>query len=97
MRLLGTALSRILLYGGIGLFLPVYLGARQQSVSTASGDKTLSPYFFVRSNDPADKFPLKSTSAKVAISGAIADVEVTQVYRNEGKNSLEAYRFLCGR
>ncbi len=56
-----------------------------------SGDKTLSPYFFVKSDDPAlDRLPLKSTSARVNISGVIADVKVTQVYKNEGKRPIEA-------
>jgi Ca-activated chloride channel family protein len=56
-----------------------------------SADKTLSPYFFVRSDDPAlDRLPLKATSADVSISGVIADVRVSQVYRNEGKKALEA-------
>ena len=55
------------------------------------GDKTLSPYFFVKSDDPTvDQLPLKSTSASVSISGVIADVKVTQVYKNEGKKALEA-------
>ncbi len=54
-------------------------------------DKTLSPYFFVKSDDPAlDQLPLKSTSAVASISGVIADVTVTQVYKNEGKKTLEA-------
>ncbi len=54
-------------------------------------DKTLSPYFFIKSDDPTvDKLPLKSTRADVTISGVIADVKVTQVYKNEGKNTLEA-------
>jgi len=53
--------------------------------------KTLSPYFFVKSDDPeVDRLPLKSTSVKVNISGVIADVVVTQVYQNEGKKPLEA-------
>jgi Ca-activated chloride channel family protein len=56
-----------------------------------SNDKTLSPYFLVKSEDPAlDQLPLKSTSANVNISGVIADVTVTQVYKNEGKKPLEA-------
>lgn len=56
-----------------------------------SADKTLSPYFFVKSDDPAlDRLPLKATSAEVAISGVIADVRVSQVYRNEGRKALEA-------
>jgi Ca-activated chloride channel family protein len=54
-------------------------------------DRTLSPYFFVHSDDPkTDRLPLKATSAFVTISGVIADVLVTQVYKNEGKNPLEA-------
>jgi Ca-activated chloride channel family protein len=54
-------------------------------------DKTLSPYFFVKSDQPdLDQLPLKSTSAVVNVAGVIADVKVTQVYRNEGKRSIEA-------
>lgn len=50
-----------------------------------SDDRTLSPYFFVRSDDPTvDRLPLKSTSASVQISGVIADVLVTQIYTNDG-------------
>jgi Ca-activated chloride channel family protein len=57
----------------------------------SSGEKTLSPYFFVKSDDPElDQLPLKSTSVQVNISGVIADVLVTQVYKNEGKRPLEA-------
>ncbi|HPD58136.1 MAG TPA: VIT domain-containing protein [Smithellaceae bacterium] len=56
-----------------------------------SDDRTLSPYFFIPGNDPAtDRLPLKATSASVTISGVIADVLVTQVYKNEGKKPLEA-------
>ena len=57
----------------------------------ASDDRTLSPYFFVRSGDPSlDRLPLKSTSASVRIAGVIADVQVTQLYKNEGKKPIEA-------
>ena len=56
-----------------------------------SEDRTLSPYFFVNSDNPdTDRLPLKSTSATVNISGVIADVLVTQVYKNDGKKPLEA-------
>ena len=62
-----------------------------QSPENPDTDKTLSPYFFINSDDPAvDKLPLKSTSAEVNIVGVIADVRVTQVYKNEGKKPLEA-------
>jgi len=54
-------------------------------------DKTLGPYFFVKSDDPdVDQLPLKATYGEVNISGVIADVRVTQIYKNEGKNPLEA-------
>ena len=46
-------------------------------------DKTLAPYFFIPGGDEdVDRLPLKSTHAAVAIAGVIADVKVTQVYRN---------------
>ncbi len=64
------------------------LASAQQQVSE---DRTLSPYFFVVSDNPdTDRLPLKSTSAAVNISGVIADVLVTQVYKNDGKKPLEA-------
>jgi Ca-activated chloride channel family protein len=69
------------------LFLP----GLSQAQKPEDGDKTLSPYFFVKSDDPKlDQLPLKSTSAVANISGVIADVVVTQVYKNEGKKALEA-------
>ena len=56
-----------------------------------SDDKTLSPYFMVKSDDPGiDQLPLKSTGAEVSIAGVIADVKVTQVYKNAGKQAIEA-------
>jgi Ca-activated chloride channel family protein len=58
---------------------------------SAEHDKTLSPYFQVKSDNPnVDQLPLKSTSADVNIAGVIADVNVTQVYKNTGKSILEA-------
>ncbi|MBI1752697.1 MAG: VWA domain-containing protein [Acidobacteria bacterium] len=63
----------------------------QAAPADESGDRTLSPYFFVKGGDSAvDQLPLKATSAKVAIAGVIADVKVTQVYRNAGSRALEA-------
>ena len=53
--------------------------------------KTLSPYFFVKSNtNNTDQMPLKSTSVEVNIVGVIAEVVVNQVYENKGKETLEA-------
>jgi Ca-activated chloride channel family protein len=62
-----------------------------EAVEPEASDKTLSPYFFVKSDNPdLDQLPLKSTSAAVNIAGVIADVKVTQIYRNEGKRAIEA-------
>ena len=80
-----------------GLLMLLILGALVLNPGGAhpytekEGDRTLSPYFFVKSDDlELDQLPLKSTSVNVNISGVIADVVVTQVYQNEGKRPLEA-------
>lgn len=50
-----------------------------------------SPYFAINSGDPGtDRLPLKSTQVDVRIVGVIADVTVTQHYRNEGQRPIEA-------
>ena len=62
-----------------------------QPASPATADRSLSPYFAVANAEPGlDALPLKSTRVEVAIAGVIADVRVTQVYRNEGSRPLEA-------
>ena len=59
--------------------------------SSETDDKTLSPYFFIKSDDASvDQLPLKSTKAQVGIAGVIADVLVFQEYKNEGKKPIEA-------
>lgn len=67
--------------------------ARPVHAQEATGlrEKTESPYFFVKSDDPdVDRLPLKGTAVDVKISGVIADVTVTQTYRNEGRRPIEA-------
>jgi len=60
-------------------------------------DKTLSPYFFIQSDDQnLDRLPLKSTTAEVDIAGVIADVRVKQVYKNEGIKPIEAIYIFPG-
>ncbi len=69
----------------------ILMGTTGTAQQKESDDKTLSPFFFVKSDSPdVDQLPLKATSAAVSISGVIADVKVTQVYKNEGKHALEA-------
>jgi len=71
--------------------------ASAQPMPDAGEDKTLSPYFMVKSDDPAtDQLPLLSTSAVADIAGVIADVRVTQVYKNSGKKPLEAIYIFPG-
>ncbi|RYF76699.1 MAG: VWA domain-containing protein, partial [Comamonadaceae bacterium] len=63
----------------------------QERMDSASRQKTESPYFFVKSDSPElDRLPLKSTQVDVRIAGVIADVTVTQSYRNEGTRPIEA-------
>ncbi len=79
-------------------------GADQAALSRAlaqldkkAGDNTLSPFFFVGGGDPeADRLPLKSTEARVRIAGIMAEVTVTQVYKNEGPKTLEAVYIFPG-
>ncbi len=59
--------------------------------TTEGADKSLSPYFVVDQAAPGvDALPLKSTQVDVKVSGVIADVRVTQRYRNEGSTPIEA-------
>lgn len=70
---------------------PARPAAMRTAGAAEDADATRSPYFFVKGDDRSvDQLPLKATSAKVAIAGVIADVKVTQVYRNTGTKALEA-------
>lgn len=69
-------------------FITVPLTAQE---SNEDHDQSQSPYFLVKSDNPeTDQLPLLETTAEVKIAGVIADVTVHQVYKNEGKNALEA-------
>ncbi|HTW92490.1 MAG TPA: VIT domain-containing protein [bacterium] len=71
------------------LVLPMLVSA--QPAEKPAEDKTLSPYFLIKSDDPTvDRLPLLSTKADVSIAGVIADVKVKQVYKNDGKKPIEA-------
>lgn len=49
------------------------------------------PYFQLAGGDPAiDRLPLKSTQVEARIAGVIADVTITQRYKNEGQRPIEA-------
>ena len=75
------------LLAGLVLLSPL---ARAQDGDDAPA-KAESPYFFVQGAQPGvDALPLKSTDVQVNISGVIADVVVTQRYKNEGTVPIEA-------
>jgi Ca-activated chloride channel homolog len=56
----------------------------------SDNDKTLSPYFFVQGDPSLDHLPLKDTHVQIDVSGVIADVQVKQIYRNEGSRPINA-------
>jgi Ca-activated chloride channel family protein len=88
-RTFGTILALLM----TGLMTTAFLPGEKPEGYGKSGaaDKTLSPYFVVLSDDPkVDALPLKSTRADVKIAGVVAEVKITQVYRNAGKKALEA-------
>jgi len=83
--LVAAAVAFVLWVGALG-------NARAQATPT-NGDtsRTLAPYFVVANGAPGvDALPLKRTRADVTISGVIADVRVTQTYRNEGSVPIDA-------
>jgi Ca-activated chloride channel family protein len=53
--------------------------------------RSLAPYFVVEGGAPGvETLPLKRTEVEATIAGVIADVRVTQVYRNEGTTPIDA-------
>ena len=89
-----TITSKIILL--IALFVSI-LSINSFGQFEQNEDKTLSPYFFIQSDEPGiDHLPLKSTSAVVNIAGVIADVKVRQVYKNEGQKTIEAIYIFPG-
>ncbi len=83
-------------------FISLFLGALTAQAQITDPDaqpraKTESPYFFVPGGDPSvDALPLKSTQVQVNISGVIADVTVTQTYKNQGQRPIEAQYIFPG-
>ncbi len=69
----------------------------QADIAKDSGDSNLSPYFFVQGDLEVESFPLLKTGAEVDIAGVIAEVALTQVYKNDGDKTIEAvYIFPLG-
>jgi Ca-activated chloride channel family protein len=83
----------VLILAAFAVAAPAKLLAQE----TQPQQKSLAPYFYVKSKDSAgDELPLKETSADVQIAGVIADVTISQVYRNEGQIPLEALYIFPG-
>ena len=80
----------VLLAGGVGLTGQTSLAQVRPDLA-GPADKTLSPYFQVVTDNPElDALPLKGSRAEVTVTGMVAQVKITQVYKNEGKKTLEA-------
>lgn len=61
------------------------------------GEDGLSPYFLVAGDPKVERFPLLKNDVVANIAGVVAEVELTQVYKNEGKKTIEAvYVFPLG-
>ncbi|MFT4195557.1 VIT domain-containing protein, partial [Ottowia sp.] len=79
---------RLAWYSALAALVLLAPPTRAQTDAPAQAE---SPYFFVQGAQPGvDALPLKRTDVKVNISGVIADVVVTQSYRNEGTVPIEA-------
>lgn len=80
----------IMLVIGI-LVIVIILTTPALAQTQSDADKTLSPYFYIENGDPSiDQLPLKDTQVHVAISGFIANVTVTQIYKNDGSRPINA-------
>jgi Ca-activated chloride channel family protein len=76
-------------------FLSIAINAKAKE--TASEKDASSPYFLVQGDSDVESFPLLETKADVNIAGVIAEIELTQVYKNDGKKTIEAvYVFPLG-
>ena len=83
--------SSLLAALGAASLLLCLLSGPVQAQPAEGADKPLSPYFVVDQAAPGvDALPLKSTEVDVKVSGVIADVRVTQRYRNAGSTPIEA-------
>jgi len=64
---------------------------------TAAEEKLQAPYFQITNGENSlDSLPLKSSRAKVSISGGIAEVELRQTYANTGGTPIETIYIFPG-
>lgn len=90
-RLVGLSKLGVWLAAALGLSLVAPPVAWASSDVAVAADKTLSPYFVVEGADAnVEAFPLESTKVDVQVTGVIAEVTVTQAYKNAGKRPIHA-------
>ena len=76
-------LLRVVVALGLAVLLPLAQGQEAK--------RSLAPYFVVEDATPGvETLPLKRTEVEATIAGVIAEVRVTQIYRNEGNTPLNA-------
>ena len=88
-----TQVGRVVLAAAGSLFAALLIVAWAPAWAQQGGDSAAreGPYFHVASSEPGlDRLPLKATQVEVRVVGPIADVRVTQRYRNEGQRPIEA-------
>ncbi len=87
-----TSVGRFILAIATSLFAALLIVAWSPAYADDSeAARPEGPYFHVTSTDPGvDRLPLKSTKVDARIVGPIADVRVTQRYKNEGQRTIEA-------
>lgn len=69
----------------------------QAAPQKEEGKEDLSPYFLVEGDPKVERFPLLKNDVKANIAGVVAEIELTQVYKNDGKKTIEAvYVFPLG-
>jgi Ca-activated chloride channel family protein len=74
-----------------GLVLFITASAVSSGAFATGSEGLLAPYFFVQNGDAEGRgFPLKATDVEVRIDGVIAEVRVSQRYRNTGTAPLHA-------
>jgi Ca-activated chloride channel homolog len=87
-----TCVGRFILAIATSLFAALLIVAWSPAYADDSeAARPEGPYFHIASSDPSvDRLPLKSTKVDARIVGPIADVRVTQRYKNEGQRTIEA-------
>jgi Ca-activated chloride channel family protein len=87
-----SPVGRVILAAAASVFAALLLVAWSPAwADDADAAPAEGPYFHIASDDPTlDRLPLKGTRVEARIVGPIADVTVTQRYRNEGTRPIEA-------